>query len=1208
MLLSASLFSLALYGKEISQEDALSISKNFIAKKFASKTDVKKSKTNKDLTLSYVGKKGTKNCFYVYNMPTGGFVIASADSRTSSPVFGYSNEGEFDYEKLGDNARGWIDSYADMVCALDTLPLNNISLQRRTTGKTVAPLLGETAWGQGYPYNIMCPQIDGQRCVTGCVATAVAQVMYYHKWPEHGNGVVSGYSGYDNSDIDLSESQYRWDLMQPIYDDASTTASKEAVALLMHDVGYAIGSSYSLTATSAMVSYAAIKLFENFDYSASIAHYYRAYYSDDDWDNIIFSELDNMRPCVYAGGIHCFVCDGYDEDGYLHFNFGWSGTGNGYFLSSVAGGFSTGQELITHIMKNNGEDANIFVRTTDDIFWSDNVLRYSNVNISAIGIEKLEDYITGFFLVNKSTGKVTWPSEKDFTGSPLLYKSVTLSGSIFTDFIKVFDGEYDIYFGVGNKISNQWHKALLPNNDAPYISLTVKDEQKFFENHTDTTPGEGRIYKDGIFYKLDQSTHTASVTNKNDTQKFYSGNIIIPNTIEIDGEIYEVTEISEMAFADCCNLESVTIPKNVVTIGNFAFAGSYLNSVKFEAGSKLETIGNYAFFQCDFEVLNLPENLVNIELRAFKSCFYLKNVDIPKSVKKIGYNAFDLKYTLKNISVHWDNPIDTPDAFEWGDNEVTLQVPLGTKDLYKNMDCWSPFNIVEGYWSDKIKIGDLWYSFFEEGNNAKITNGDDEYYSIPELIIPETVEYNGKIYTVEEIDEKAFLESVIDSVYIPKSVIKICCRAFFLSTIEKVIFEENSQLNEIDNEAFLACVHLKEITLPDKLKIIGVRALRETNLLKLEIPVSVEKIGFNAFPTGDLFPFHKGISDIIVKWTEPKDLGTIENEKKDKVTLHVPNGTKHLYEAITTWSQYNIVDNDSDNDENIVTVDGIRYSLNPTLMSASVISAESSENAYEGDIVLKSEIDKDGKKFIVREIEAYAFGGGFSGSVPNDKITSVFIPKTIEKIGTYAFWGSRLDTINVEDGSELKEISSNAFQYNIFLKILPYLGKLEVIGDFCFVSCLSLKEVYLPESLKSIGIHAFTTYGQLEKVHVYWQDPVEFFKDSFEEEGNSEKIKDMVLYVPKGTKEKYSQVSPWRYFGEIIEEEESNSVVDVSANKTFFKCKSGGVEICGEYETLNVFDMQGRLVESANGKTFINLNKGIYIINIDGVKEKVMIH
>ena len=236
------------------------------------------------------------------------------------------------------------------------------------------------------------------------------------------------------------------------------------------------------------------------------------------------------------------------------------------------------------------------------------------------------------------------------------------------------------------------------------MSVNIKNGEKEFTNHVDTTPGEGRICKDGIYYRLDPSTHKASVTNKNDSHKFYFGDVIIPNTIEIDGEVYEVIEISEMAFCGCRNLNSVAIPKDVVTIGQSAFAQSSIKSVTFETDSKLETIGAAAFWDCEnFEEMTLPENLVSIDPGAFLYCSKLKYVNIPKSVQNIGYMAFDLRYILRNISVNWDVPIDAQDAFVWGDMEVALQVPSGTSDLYKKLECWSRFNIAEGYWSEKVK-------------------------------------------------------------------------------------------------------------------------------------------------------------------------------------------------------------------------------------------------------------------------------------------------------------------------------------------------------------------------------------------------------------------------------------------------------------------------------------------------------------------------
>lgn len=1196
-LIFISLLSISsMLGEIINQGQAEAIGRDFIRSKILPSMEMTRGETLSDaLELSYTWSKNGKNCFYVYNTGTGGFVIVSADTRTVAPVFGYSTEGEFDYDKLSDNARGWFDKYADMVCALDTLPLSSTNITRSAPGKAVEPLLKDIAWDQGYPYNLMCPNKEGEsRSLTGCVATAAAQIMYYHQWPEHGNGIVS--NNFDNyqTKIDLSESTYRWDLMEPIYNESSSLSSQEAVALLMRDIGYAIDAVYSPRATSALDTKCAIALFENFDYSAAIAYQYREYYTDLDWDNIVINELDNNRPCLYSGGDHCFVCDGYDEDGYFHFNFGWSGSANGYFLSTVAGGFSEGQSVVSNIMKNGGEEPKLVFRTNSDIYWDeeDKCIKAGTYMVSFIGNDRNNNYGIGLYLENKVTGEIIFPNKPDNGLSDKIFWGW---GSYFHN--EVPDGEYNIYLGIGDVSKGVWDKVQFHDKEESYVSLTVINGECFYENHFLQQTTDGTIYKDGIFYSLDHTSHTARVTNNGKTGS-YHGNITIPNVIEVEGAKYDVVEISEMSFAGSRNLKSVFIPKNIESIGKSAFAASELISIEFESESNLKVIGNSSFYNCgSLKSILLPDGLLKIESGAFISCPLISQINIPGSVENIEKETFDLRYRLKDVTVNWNIPKTFKDAFRWGDSKVNLHVPEGTSELYTALSGWSRFEIIEGGWSEKINISDLWFQLQNYKKIARLTFPDDGHYNFSELHIPETIEYENIVYDVVQIGEKCFYNSEIETIIIPKTVEIIKSEAFIGSDVKKILFDDNSQLREIESLAFGYC-SLKEIELPSKLEIIGDNAFWQCDLTYITIPLSVTHIGFSPFPIEK-----ENFKHINVEWTTPQEMGYIEAYDLKRITLHVPKGTGELYSNIKTWSCFNIVEGKYE--EIVVNIEGIRYLLKKPALTATVLPPTNEETAYTGDIVLKEEIEFEENKFELIEIGDNAFECDIESSLLSD-ISSIFIPKTIERIGVCAFRKSPLRIIKVENGSQLKRISKQAFEYCYNLIEFPYCNNLEEIDSYGFFYCYSLKEVHIPESIKNIGFLAFLTNATDVKVYVYWKDPVEFDTHIFvtEEEDN---FKDMTLYVPIGTKEKYELVSPWCYFGNIIEIESTNGVDNIGLDKTKINYIKGGIEVVGDYTSLKICDITGKLIKYDHSDGMIYLNRGIYIVNVNGKSIKIVI-
>ena len=323
------------YADNVDFNAALRIARTYVN---ISKKAAKNLKTRAAATI-------TQQPYYVFNDDTGkGFVVVAGDDKMGE-VLAYSHEAFIDMANLNPEARYLFDSYRQVY---EELGKNKgLTTRAKTATKAtddVQPLL-KSKWGQDYPYS------KQTQYVTGCVATAVAQVMYYHKWPAQGKGQESYTVKFDNTvrSADFTKSHYDWDNMLPDYNRRNiTTKQEDAVALLMNDVGIATNMQYTDRASGTQ-SYMAERALRNyFDYDASMVT--RANEGVDNFIEIVKNELRNGFPLYISGdsktgGGHAWVCDGFDEEDRFHMNFGWNGQANGYYSLATLSVTSTGSEF-----------------------------------------------------------------------------------------------------------------------------------------------------------------------------------------------------------------------------------------------------------------------------------------------------------------------------------------------------------------------------------------------------------------------------------------------------------------------------------------------------------------------------------------------------------------------------------------------------------------------------------------------------------------------------------------------------------------------------------------------------------------------------------------------------------------------------------------------------------------------------------------------
>ena len=341
----------------VSVDEAMSAAQNFLG-----------DRQKAAMYCAKVAQQGNDTLLYVFNADKA-FVMVSATKKTM-PVLAYSKEGIYEEQDIIPPAAMWLNHYQQQIAAAKAQEVNNalaakswqqlLEGGKKQKGNTdeVAPFL-RSKWGQGKYYNYYCPKDDSSsyngRAVTGCVATALAQLMYYFRFPDSGVGSYSyQHAKYGTLSADFAAAHYNYTEMCGV-----PTAPNAAISLLMNHCGIAVDMAYGYN-SSGMYNHSAARALRNyFKFSPQTKYAFRDS-TTMNWDSLIVAHLEKKIPLYYAGWSepptvgHAFICDGYQKDEqdnyFYHFDFGWDGSANGYFYTdklNVGGSsFNLAQELI----------------------------------------------------------------------------------------------------------------------------------------------------------------------------------------------------------------------------------------------------------------------------------------------------------------------------------------------------------------------------------------------------------------------------------------------------------------------------------------------------------------------------------------------------------------------------------------------------------------------------------------------------------------------------------------------------------------------------------------------------------------------------------------------------------------------------------------------------------------------------------------------
>lgn len=819
---------------------------------------------------------------YLFDYPNqGGYLILSADDRFS-PVLGYSDKGNLSDENLPDGLRWWLNSIADEISAVIDSNAEIIKYSDSAPAEATEPVqLVQTKWGQTDPYNKYTPVISEKQSPTGCVATALSQVMNYYQWPPAPVGEVT-YE--DTSKPKNTYSMvydgitFNWDAMLPEYDEESSEESIDAVATLMKAVGYGVHMTYGASSSGATDANAIEAMKNFFKYSSDVHHIRRESFLREEWDNMLYSQLKAGMPLYYTGrdavwlgsGGHAFVCDGYDGNGYFHFNWGWNDKYNGYFLTSCltpagagTGGYINGynytQSVFVNMHPDDGKEYDLY----DFVIGSKFSLSSNFSSVSATLSRGLNE---GEFEVGLSLN----PSD-DKEAKTYIALGTASDGSktwqLTEPLTSGLDSEkaYDLRMVWRENGENDWRRlpgisdGLLVYNQTPMGGTLSMDGQtwKFNAELVDlpevkTLISDIKINDDDYYIAGASNKYSFHLENQLDDfvhhplrcyVKDSKGNEILFFNTTMDMEPEESsTHTYSMKANDKITAGEYTFRFiDVVTLQEIPCDKEYSMKVFDDTNSKTFDDGSFCYTVLDDGRGLLTKTVTGSSLSG--------DIHIPASV-----TYEDREYVLSTI--------------------IPSLSSIVNKQAVTSIRIDYPFTELPG-------------SSFSSCTELK------------ELILPPTIRrigkyagaFNKKMITLVLPDELDFMDEYAFG----------ACNAL-----------ENVNIPVMDTippSAFYSPQMLNEIVIPEGVKVIGDKAFQyNKNLERIVLPSTLENVGPNAFSS--YFSPEKDLKEVKIFALTPPDAisSAFSSGSYKSATLKVPGGTKNDYLNHPVWSKFNNIE------------------------------------------------------------------------------------------------------------------------------------------------------------------------------------------------------------------------------------------------------------------------------------------------------------
>lgn len=753
----------------------------------ASSSGIAKSRslTSKDLRLVHTTclENGVASSYFFVPSDGVGFTILSADDM-AVPVLGYSDSAKIDIDNLPPALVWWINEQARHV---EYVQSKNVSLETSqpyapSDLSPIAPLM-HTKWNQDAPYNGQAPMVNGVQAPTGCVATSFAQVMKYFNYPEKGQGSIRYMDNGKSRTMPFTKT-FDWDNMLNEYTNSYTDEQADAVALLMKACGYSVEMSYGQYASGAQsykMTNAAVSYFK---YDESIYYTERCLYSSDQWMRMVYDNIKNVGPVIYNGssidGGHSFVCDGYDGKGYFHFNWGWGGISDGYYvldslnpetqgIGGSEGGFNYRQGAVFNMQPDKGGASEVLygnmriygsatatlqgnsikfgAKGYNYVGWANASFRDIKVTVGAIfskiGESSIVAEVPGV-LNMASVGSLT-----DIELSPVSYYSAQTTNPI-VDIPNLPDGVYKVTLATKDNEyeDSPWQPMMCEWGASNYCTLTVKDGKYSVSSVDPLSLVFENCELDSPLYLYRNAKLVYKIKNTTDEQLSvcFSPVLVRNGVIQYQGDMM-LTTVDAGATSDMSSVVAFYEVDGATKVG---FGTYELKILDRSTNEIIASFGEYEMSSVtgstkitldDFSIVNTPQENVTVGNRTFKDAYVVKDLSdfevymkytvsrgyMDKSISILcaRYDVEESKFIPYESKLYYDQPF----AGEGEQEEVTLPLDFSSYDRH------SAYRLTAAYFDGArdVSLGAINFVFDNTGVDSIVDTanpGEVVYYNI----------------------------------------------------------------------------------------------------------------------------------------------------------------------------------------------------------------------------------------------------------------------------------------------------------------------------------------------------------------------------------------------------------------------------------------------------------------------------------------------
>ena len=1051
------------------------------------------------------GASATTPAYYVFNAEKNGGFVVIAGNDLMPEVLGYAERGSFDLSQAPDNVKWLFDYYAEVARSLEKQPADRRAATRGDSKANLIPLL-TTQWDQSGIYQQHCPEVNGVKTLTGCVATAMAQVVNYLQWPLNNVREVAGYTTDPDINLELLPARkFNWFGM-----------NNDDIAWLMRYCGQAVSMKYGVSESSAAsgsIPGALISLF-NFSKSADVLG--REEFSDEEWEQLLYDEIKAGRPVIYSGfsgeAGHSFVLHGY-KDGKFYVNWGWGGKMDGYFeLTSLKPGdidFKEKQNAVVGLQpaSGNGDDDDEELKPEigfrevhvekqgqlASLLPESERYRVSRLKITGVVGGKDIDVIRDMSLYNPEGPNQGRLSKLDLSEARIVggqkytddnYACIddTFSDWIFTDCFTLTEivlPKTLKTIGMAAFSNTNITSVFIPKSVTKLSSDAFETSAlsiiEVEEGNTVYYSKNNAIYdkKTGVLVRGCKGTSIPEGVVEIGDGAFSSAgvsNVVLPKSLKTIGaqafsSNYElrslfipasVEKISQQAFRGCSNLMSITVDKDNKTFDS-----------RDNCNAIIETATNTLVLASNSTV-TIPATVKALGDNAFAR-LNIRKLDIPEGVSEIGQSVFEGASIMTYI-VHGATPLSVPNnAFDYVKSNAVLIVPDGSKAKYAAAQGWKEFTFVERAIVEASEFENQRICTVNLSSAGTLESAfpADRKSITRELKV--TGPINGK--DIEFMRSLCGYESPLSAIDLSEA---------------NIVSGEGSNANELPESAFFPALSLENIILPKSLTSIGSWAFQDTGIREFVLPKNVTSFG------RDVFYNVNNLEGLSVEAGNP--------------VFDSRNNCNAIIETATNTLRI-----------------GCRTTVIPETVTAIGETALSGKRGLK-EVNLPSSVTSIGWAAFWADVD----------------LTTVKLSAGITDLGDSPFGGCdnitsfEIDPNNPKYDSRdncnaIIETATNKLIQGFSTTKIP--EGVKTIAAASFRSLSTLTEIEIPASVEKIEAEAFLYCNQMTKVVTHIRKP--FTVSSLVFSGDN--MKTAVLYVPYGTKAAYANTPGWDNFRKIVE-------------------------------------------------------------------------